>query len=63
MDESPENAKLFRDTIGIPSERIFEISATENLGVTRLLEEMLSISRKETEKEVESESFLESILN
>jgi GTPase len=62
MDGSPENAELFRKTVDVPAEQIFEISAKEDQGLSLLLENMIDLSRKEETEEACEESFLEDIL-
>lgn len=49
MDDSIENARLFREAIDIPSERIFEISAREKEGLPILLESMMSFAESQQE--------------
>ncbi len=62
MEGSPENAELFRTTLTVPSKQIFEISAKEDQGLSTLLEKMMTLSHKEEEKEVESQTSLEDML-
>ncbi len=47
MDDSSENAALFRKATDLSPESIFEISAKDNQGLSHLLEKMMSLAHKE----------------
>ena len=56
MDGADDKAKKFIDSVDISKDRIYEISASENQGLTHLLENMIALSEK-----TKQESVLESL--
>ncbi len=58
MDDSQENAALFRKAVNLPPEQIFEISAKEKEGLSKLLEKMMTPSPKQEEQQEELEELL-----